>query len=198
MLKGARWSSESISPGCRRIIDLSIASMLDKAYWPVFGIEDIGEFVFSFAIENADHEKVAAAEEIRIGVSEEAAVDDSGEELYSNNGIRIISKGLFADSWKYSDDIHLMLLAENQSSEAVSIDVDYGSLSVNGFMTDYFCYGEEAAPGKYVVIDVQRRASSLEENKIADIEELSNIEITLEIRDLQYDIIDNPTLSIEY
>lgn len=36
MLKVARWSSESISPGCRRIIDLSIASMLDKAYWPVF------------------------------------------------------------------------------------------------------------------------------------------------------------------
>ena len=42
------------------------------------------------------------------------------------------------------------------------------------------------------------RGSSLEENKIAEIEEITNIEITLEIRNLQYGTVDKPTIAVEY
>ena len=102
------------------------------------------------------------------------------------------------DSREYSDDILLMLLVENQSSEAVFIDEEYGSLSVNGFMTDCSAYRGDAVPGKYAIVDVTMRGSSLEENKIAEIEEITNIEITLEIRNLQYGTVDKPTIAIEY
>lgn len=199
IVNASNWSAEAINPGTRRVIDMPISSMLDKVYWPVFGIQEIGEFTFSFAVENAAHEEIAASEEIRIGISgEAAAVDDSGEELYSDNGIRIISKGLFEDPREYSDDIHLMLLVENQSSEAVFIDEEYGSLSVNGFMTECSAYRGDAVPGKYAIVDVTMRGSSLEENKIAEIEEITNIEITLEIRNLQYGTVDKPTIAVEY
>lgn len=194
-----RWSGDFINPGTRRIVDLNITSMFDKSYWDAFGISDIKEFAFSFVLEDADHEETAAPEEIGFTVAEGGAeVDDSGMELYNDNGIRIISKGLFEDPREYSDDIHLLLLAENQSSESIVIDDEYDSLSINGFMTDGIFYGVEAAAGKYVILDVEVQASSLEENKIASIEDIADIEMTFEIRDMQYNTIDKPVLTINY
>ena len=193
-----RCSGDFINPGTRRIVELDITSMLDKSYWDVFGISDISQFALSFAVEDAAHEEIAAPEEIGFTTAEGGpGVDDSGMELYNDNGIRIISKGLFEDPEEYSDDIHLMLLAENQSLESVVIDDVYDSLSVNGFMTDGYFYGVEAAAGNYVILDVEIRASALEENKIDGIEDITDIEITFEIRDGQYNTIDKPVLVIE-
>ena len=173
--------------------------MLDKSYWDAFGISDIGEFSFSFALEDSDGKEITVPEEIKVLAQEGiAGVDTSGTELYNDKGIRIISKGLFQDPKEYSDDIHLILLAENQSSEAVLIDDEHNSLSVNGFMTDCICYEGKAVAGKCIVIDVEIQASSLEENKIVDIEDISDIEIGLEIRDQDYNIIDEPVLSVSY
>lgn len=194
-----RWSGDFINPGARRIVDLDITSALDKSYWDAFGISDINEFAFSFALEDTDYEETAAPEEVGFTLTQGGAeVDDSGMELYNDNGIRIISKGLFEDPREYSDDIHLLLLAENQSSGSVVIDEEYDSLSINGFMTDGRLYGVEAAAGKYVILDVGIRASSLEENKIVGIEGITDIEITFEIRDGQYNTIDKPVLAINY
>lgn len=199
MICSDRWSGDFINPGTRRIVELNITSMLDKSYWDAFGISDINDFTFSFVLEDTDHEETASPEEIGFTVAEGGAeVDDSGTELYNDNGIRIISKGLFEDPREYIDDVHLLLLAENQSSESVVIDDEYDSLSINGFMTDGVFYGVEAAAGKYVILDVEIQASSLEENKIAGIEDITDIEITFEIRDMQYDTIDKPVLTVNY
>ncbi len=197
-IQSSRWSGDFINPGTRRVVDLNITSMFDKSYWDAFGISDINEFAFSFTVEDADRKETAAPEEIRFTVAEGGpGVDGSGLELYNDNGIRIISKGLFEDPKEYGNDIHLLLLAENQSSESVIIDDEYDSLSINGFMTDCISYGVEAAAGKYVILDVEIQASSLEENKIDGIEDITDIEITFEIRDGQYNTIDKPVLVIE-
>ena len=198
-IQSTRWSGDFINPGTRRVVDLNITSMFDKSYWDAFGISDINEFAFSFALEDADHKEIAAPVESGFTVAEGGpGVDGSGLELYNDNGVRIISKGLFEDPLEYSDDIHLLLMAENQSSESIFIDDEYDSLSVNGFMTDCISYGVEAAAGKYVILDVEIQASSLEENRIAGIEDIADMEITFEIRDGQYNVIDKPVLVINY
>uniref|UniRef100_UPI004057C55C hypothetical protein n=1 Tax=Agathobacter sp. TaxID=2021311 RepID=UPI004057C55C len=187
------WSSDSINPGTRRIMDLSISSMLDKGYWDVLGIADIGDFACSFTVKDSDYENTTESQDLNINIAEGVSkIDASGAELYNENGIRIIFKGLVEDSFEYSDDIHMLLLVESNYADAISISDSYDSLSINGLMTDYIVYGLEVPSEKYAIIDVAIQASSLEKNKISGIEDIEEAEMTFEIRDDSYDTIAEP------
>lgn len=199
MIYDYTWSIDFVNPKARRIISLPVFSMLDEPYREAFNILDIGEFTFSFALYNSDIEKITEPQEIGITISEKtAAIDDTGDELYNENGIRIISKGLFEDTLSYIDDIHMCLLIENSSPEKVSIDGSYNSLSVNGFMTDFYSRGWKVPSGKYAFADITIRASSLEDNGITSIEDITEIEITFDIKDEDYDAIAKPVILISY
>lgn len=193
------WSTDSINPGARRIMDLSLSSMLDEAYWNAFGISDIGEVTCSFAVKDSDYNEINVPQEICItipGVT--SSLDVSGMELYNENGIRFISKGMVEDSSKYSDDIHMLLLVENNSSEVIKVDDVYDSLSVNGFMTDYIVYSTKVPVGRCAMIDVKIQDSSLEKNGITQIEDITEVEISFEIEDDRRKTIAEPKLSIQY
>lgn len=198
VIYASNWSGDYINPKSRRVIDLEPSAMMDEAYWEAVGISEIGAFTFSFAAYDAENEEVGEPQEISIAISEAAAIDDSGDELYNENGIRIISKGLIADPLSFSDDVHMLLLAENLTSGTVYIDDVYDSLSVNDFMVDYYMLGWQVPPGKYAFIDVEIKSSSLEENDIAGMADIAEAEISLELRDESYDTIAEPTLLISY
>lgn len=95
-----------MNPGTRRIMDISLSSVLDKNYREAFGISDISEVSFTLEIKNADYEELIAPREIEVTLSDkESAFDASGEEVYNENDIRIVSKGVFKDSSEDSEDI---------------------------------------------------------------------------------------------
>ena len=193
------WSSGYVNPKTRCIIDLSPSSMLEEAYWEALGISDIGDFSFSFLVYDSDYESINAQQTINIVISEMAAmIDETGDELYNENGIRIISKGLLEDSSTYSDDIHMLLLVENSASETIYIDDVFDSLSVNDFMTDYYMRSRQVPPGKYALVDIEIYASSLENSGIMGIEDISEAEISFKVRDEDYDTIAEPAVFVIY
>lgn len=199
VLYSSTWSSDSLNPGTRRILDLSLSSMLDKTYWDTFGISDIGKFACSFTVQDAAYTEMIAPQEISIDVSQSsAALDTSGMELYNENGIRFIWKGTFEDSSEYSDDLHILLLIENNYSEAIRVDDVYDSLAINSFMTDYSASRMDIPTGRYGVIDVQIWESSLERNGIAGIDDIIEAEISFEIKDTNRKTVAEPQLSIQY
>lgn len=109
--------------------------------------------------------------------------DDSGVEIYNNNGIRIVSKGL------NSGDIFgkgAVFYIHNGSDQPVKIsDRD---CSVNGFMLDPNLY-IELMPGKHAVDDMDFWSSDLEENEIIDI---TDIEFSIHISNSDtWDTIDD-------
>ena len=65
-------------------------------------------------------------------------------------------------------------------------------------MTDFLTYGADVAAGKSAVVDVEITESTLEENDIADIADVSAVEMTLEIRDDHYNYIAKPSVVIGY
>ena len=193
------WRSDSLNPGTRRVMDLGVTSMLDKAYWEIFGISDIGEITCTVALKDLEYDDMVDPQEIYINISDMAVpIDDSGDELYSENGVRFVSKGMVEDSFEYSDDIHMLLLVENKSTDLIYVDDVYDSLSINGYMTDYITFGKEVYPGMQAVIDVEIRGSSLEKNGIVGIEDIAEAEISFEIRDDNYHSISEPKLFITY
>lgn len=137
-------------------------------------------------------------EDISISISDDASFNRAGTELYQADGIRIVAKGLVADSASYSDDIHLMLLVESEFDDSVSVDVDYNSVSVNGYMTDFLCFSNTVEPGHSMILDVELQDSSLDTNGISRTEDIAEIELTFKIRDSHYKTIANPVVTISY
>lgn len=190
-------SNDSINAGCRRIIDLSIEDIFDKTYWEKFGISEIGELSFDFTINDEKQNEYLKPQTISIRTSDKtASFNNEGEELFNESGFRIISKGLISDSSDLLDDIHLLLVVENSSDQVVTIDEVRDSLSVNGFMTDCITSGQKINSGCSAVLDIAIQESSLEDNKISELEEIKEIEMSFEIKNDDYETIKEPKIKM--
>lgn len=96
------------------------------------------------------------------------------------------------------DYIYMLLMIENNSSGEIRVYNDYNSLSVNGFMTDYLFDRECIAFGKCALVDVYIDKSDLEHNMIFSLEEITDVELSLEIQDENQNTIATPMLSVAY
>ncbi len=196
LVEGYTWSSEAINSGKRKVITLPLSSMLEESYWEIFGLTELGDITFSIGLENPDRQEIAPAEMVSLllpGV--QATFDTAGEEIYNENGLRIISKGLVESDSDYLDDVYALFLAENGTTETLDIDVAYNSLSVNGYMTDFFSSGQDLAPGKSGILEVSMRGDSLEKNGIDALEKIEDLELSFTIRDDRYNTLAEPKVS---
>lgn len=190
------WSSDAVNPGKRCIVEVLLSSVFDPAYWSVYGITDIGSVSLSLGQRNEDGLEIAAEIPVEIvipGVS--AEFDTTGTEAYNDSGLRIITKGVLENSSDYSNDLYVLLLAENNSGKTLTIDDVYDSLSVNGYMTEYSYYSQELKDGGAAALVIQLRESSLEENQISSPSDVQEIEIGFEIKE-GYTAIDEPTITL--
>lgn len=72
------------------------------------------------------------------------------------------------------------------------------SLSVNGFMTDCFSTNMMIPASRSAVFDVQIRSSALEDNNIDGLDAITDVEMTISIRDSDYNDIASPVISISH
>lgn len=194
-IQSGTWSTDWISAGKRRIIAMNLSNMLDESYRAAFGLENIGQVAYTFEPKDSDRDKLVVPQTLTLTVpGGSASYDGSGEELYQEDGIHIVSKGLAPDSFELSDDIHLLLLVENGTNQALTFDVDYDSVSVNGFMTDFICYSKTIAPGGSGVLDVELMGSSLEENGTTELESITEVELTVEAKNDSYKTVAKPVV----
>lgn len=188
------WTSDSLNSRCRRVIMLSLNSMMEAAFWDALGITDIETVQFSFSVADQSDNSLIAESVCQLKISENAAgFDRSGDTLYNDNGIQIISKCLVEDSSDYSGNVHLLLLLENSTTGTMNVDVAYNSVSVNGYMTDFLCYSSDVSSGSWAILDMELRESSLEEASVTSISDIKEIEMTFEVVDDSYNSIDTPT-----
>jgi hypothetical protein len=193
------WTTDSLNPDSRRIINLSLDYIVDDTYWDAFGITDITDIAFSFSIQDSDYDDLYSEQLCQVSMENiSASVDTSGTTLYDENGLQIISKGLYPDASSYSDDIHLLLLLKNDSSEPQLVDVGRKTVSVNGYMTDFWCSDIQVDAGKFSILDVKLRSNSLEESGIEQLSDITDMELTFEIETTSYDTIDEPTVSLTF
>lgn len=128
------WSSDTVTPGKKSVAVIELHSVLSKAYWDSFGIKDIASVDLTLNIENQDGLTVAEPVVLSVKISDNEQLDLTGTEVYNANGIRVISKGVFESDSDYDDDLHPIILVENNSGKAIRVYDVYDSLSINGFM----------------------------------------------------------------
>ena len=192
------WSSDAVNPGKCRIVDVQLSSVLEPENWDIFGITEIGSVSLSLGQKNGEGREIAPKTPIEIVVpGVNAGYDATGTEIYNKDGLRIVAKAVQEDSASYSDEMYMYLLAENRSGKTLTIGDQYGSLSVNGYMTDYMGFSQELEDGESAVLSVWLWGDSLEKNQITSPEEIQEIEFTLEVKD-GYTTVDESKLMIRY
>lgn len=139
----------------------------------VAGITTIADMEFTFHVFDGDTWKeVMDSDLIRIETSAaegfEYTYDDSGDVLYSGNGVDIVLKGLDTDESWFGPGIVLYIY--NSSDRDVMIQVR--DVSVNGFMVDTI-FSSDVDAGKHCLDAVTFLRSDLEENEITEIEEVT-------------------------
>lgn len=193
-----RWSSETIIPGKRSFMMLELSSMKNKEDWELMGITDVSDITLSLGVRNLNYEYLSKPQPISVHVSdvsekEENKQNDNSRELYSANGVRIVSKGFVEDNlyveWK--------LLIENTNEYEIEVSDGWGkNLSINDYMIDYVMFAEYvgAKQSSIAEIDIFRR--SLEDSGI-DPANLGKVEMELEINDDKYNVIDTPKIVLD-
>ena len=196
-VESGTWSTDWVSPGKRRVMSIQLDSLFDESYREIFGMNEISSVSYSFEISDIEYDTLVIPPTITLTIpGSTAAYDASGEEVYQENGIRIISKGIVPDDSYYSDDIHLLFLVENSSPEVLRFDVGYGSVSVNGYMTSFLCYNRTVVPGGGAVLDVELQSYSLEENGITGPEDITEAELKFEIKNGNYKTVAEPVVTV--
>jgi len=117
-------------------------------------------------------------------------------EIYNDNGIRIVSKGVFADPSEYSDDLHILLVAENTSGKTLALHDVYDSLSINDYMATYSFYTTTMEDGSYVMIDILLWGYGLDDINISEPSEVKTVEFSLSIKDQNYKEVDEVTVAL--
>ncbi|MGN1346162.1 MAG: hypothetical protein ACI4V1_05210 [Eubacteriales bacterium] len=141
------------------------------------GISTIAEIAFYLHIYNSDtYNTIDDSELITIQTSAFGTftqeTDDSGDEVFSANDLRVICKGLKKDSiW----DGTVVFYLENNSGKAVSIYAE--NVSVNGFMVDVGMYSS-LRPATRMVDGMYLLNTELD-----SIDDIRDIEFTLRIFD---------------
>lgn len=175
--------AETVAAGKKATSTMHLSSSELKAA----GIDTVGRVeVYFHANDDDTYDTLFSKVYSEIHTSEyenmDTSADDSGTELYNNNGIRIIGKTVDEDSfWGMA----ILLFCENSSGKNISIYVD--DMSINGFMmTPYF--SSTVYDGKKAIDDITIMSSDLESSGVKTIED---VELKFRITDADtYDTID--------
>ena len=188
----------TLTPGNRGLLDVELSAVFEPDRRELFGVREIGSVGLSLRQSEQGGEEISPKIPIRMQMSENVeAIDLSGTEVLNADGLRIISKGIVEDSSSYSKDLHALLLVENNTGAPIRVDEQYESLSVNGMMTDDYFQGTLIENGMSGVVDITLEERSLEKNKIAAPEDVTELEIGIEVWQ-ERDIVSEQTLHITY
>lgn len=134
------------------------------------GIETVGKVEMYFHAYTSDNwDYIFKNEYSEIHTSDYDNMDttpnDTGMELYNENGIKIVGKAVDENSfWGTA----ILLYIENNSGKNVGVSVD--DMSINGFMISPF-FSTTCYDGKKAIDDITIFSSDLENNGIKSIEE---------------------------
>lgn len=192
VLNSGCWTWEMLSPSTHRVFSMDL---IEDQYREALGITEIVSFSFDVVLKNMDFDVIDEGERVNVNVSDSSApFDKTGIEAYNNDGMHLVFKGFIEDPSEYRDAIHALFIVENSAGEERYVNVDYDSLSINGFMTDFTCYSRTLLDGEFAMLDIE----ITDELDIDDFSDITELEFKLEIRDEDYIQVSEPTVTVHF
>ena len=121
----------------------------------------------------------------------------AGDVLYDKNGFTFMKVGIVEDELDISDDLHVLVLVKNTSGKTVDVDIAYDSVYVNKMKVNDLTMGTTVQDGGYALVDISLMGHSLEDNGL-DINSITAVSASFEIRDKSYDTLDEPKIDMTF
>lgn len=172
------WSSTTISSGKCGVISVNLNDVFNEQYWEAYGLTDISSIDVKVGIQ--DGWDLKDENTVHLTIGEDAPLNLDGAELFNQDNIRIISKGILGHDDEYDSNLYLALLIENGTDEAFDVSVQNDSLSVNDIMISEFSSDTNIQPHAYGVLIVELYGSDLEESDITDVDQIQKVECVIE------------------
>lgn len=192
------WSYDSINPGKTAIVDIDLSAVLEPEYLEVYGIKEVGHVDLDVNFKDTGSNEIVPAAHLSVTIpGADTSFSMAGAETYNENGIRIISKGIYADPSEYSDDLHILMIAENTSGKTLALYDVYDSLSINDYMATYSFSTTTIEDDSCAIIDILLWGYGLEDIKISDPSEIRTVSFSISIKDKNYKEIDEATITFD-
>lgn len=152
------YTSESediyLPAGRKKIIEIDTEYIFPYDTFELLGYDGLENIGLSCAVYDKDYNSISEGKAITLDYSDKKTpVDTSGDEVYNNDGVRIISKGIAKDP--EGEDGVLLFLVENKNDEEIYIGDDYdGTIMLNG-KEEYFVIGASVPAGEYGLLTVE-------------------------------------------
>lgn len=161
------------------------------------GIKIVADIEFGFHIFDSETgDSICDSDMVRIETSAAEgftySYDDSGNQVYNDNGVEIVVKGLSEnDSWLGPA---VVVYIHNSGSRDVTVQTR--DVSINGFMVEPV-FSSDVVAGKHAVDTITFLSSDLEENGIETIE---SIELSFHVFDMSSwdSIVDTEPVTINF
>lgn len=161
------------------------------------GITTIADIEFSFHIFDSETwDTIVDSDMVRIETSAAEgftySYDDSGNQVYNDNGVEIVVKGL-SESGSWLGPAVVVYIYNSGNSD---VTVQARDVSINGFMVESI-FSSDVVAGKHVIDTITFLSNDLQENEIETIE---SIELSFHIFDMAtWDtIVDTEPVTINF
>lgn len=189
---------EYLAPRKRCVMSISLDSLLSREYMERMNMENYNYFESYFGVKDEDYVELTG-KGIRIDFDNDVSpLDYEDRVVYEANGFKFMEMGLVMSVTDYADDINVLVLVKNDSGKKVTIDDGYNDVYVNKTKISSTCYSQTAIPGGYALMDIELQGYDLEENGLDDLSTIKEITIKFEIKDEDYNTLDEPTVTIVY
>lgn len=198
LIESNTWTGDIINAGKRDLLAIELKDIMDGSSLQSYGITEAGEVSLRLVAEDLQSRELGQVQFTMPIIDGAKRVTANGEALYDKNGIRIYAGAMTKDSGSYSNDIHIFLLVENGSGADISVSDDYGSLSLNGYMADYFCPFVTVPNDAIAELDISISEDDAEKIGISSESDIRDMEMRLSIEDGKYRQIDEPLIELAW
>lgn len=187
-----------VLPGTKGVYNLGITDMLAEDLWQVFGFEKINSIGFDVSVRDEDYQEVMSVEDLKVEISSEKVdIDLTGKEIYNEDGINILSKGLHEVKNGYSELYGWVLVVNNNGDCKLRMNTgDDEVVYVNGKELGEYSRNITCGLEEYLIVVIYFYESEVNEAGIASIDDITNIEFTPSFSDAEeYINISKPTIT---
>ncbi len=192
------WTSTALSPQKNGVMTISLDSIVDSKTLEKLEISEIDNISIEISLADANYEKIESKEISISFTGNNSLAEIEGTEVLNENGIRIISVGKMEDSSDYSEDMHFLFVIENNYSESVISDIDYNGNSINGYVADLTSYSKTIPSGGKALLDVYLPDLYKEDCNVNSIEDVTDLEVKLDVKTENYDSVVESTVAVSY
>lgn len=202
-VRGLVMNNYFVAPGCTCVLQYNLDGYIPHVYREAFGIRSLDIIDIKLEVKEKENPNMLAEQEVRFAFAgADPVVDATGVEVYNQDGIKIISKGVFEDDPMENEEICWVLLLESEYPERLLLEQQQGSyLYVNGVKqggyVDYKLLPVYFEQGKNTAAYISMNKEVLAKQGIDELADIATLEIGIAIETMKNKDVAKTTIKVD-